>query len=551
MRKEIDALYKIKRGFLIVGFTGYTASGFTSAAKLFLQGNKPKLSKFENIFPIDGANNNSDTFNDTLERLRYRKLKKTWHELTWEPFTNISVSRVIFCLALHDIIANDLNLNIITSAVQKVKEQPIILDALAYFKSTEAMNEDIAKKLIKSYEACETIFDGFKKEIGTAQYIINMQRFGDEIRNYGRILPLPSHSTSSDNLPVIANSIRRLIKSYRVAEKRKYFVIDAFRNPYEVEYFKRRYNEFYLIAVSKSWESRNQALLRLGFTQEQIAKDVKDHEEGFASQNIDGCINKADIFIENRKNASKRYFRYHIIKFLSLYSKPGCIQPSNDERSMQIAMTARQMSGCISRQVGAVVCDDDSYVLGVGWNDPPFGQIPCSLREGKDLISENSPDIFSEFEKSVRFSSHIKSNSPNSTPFCFREQLSELETKEKQQTNDRRQYIKHKRAEYTRALHAEENALFQATKNTGSFENSATLYSTSSTCTLCAKKAYQLGIKRIVYIEEYPGIALEQTIRTGFRKIVLNKFEGIVGSAYFKLFTSFLPEKEIIELEKS
>jgi deoxycytidylate deaminase len=549
MRSGIDALYKIKRGFLIVGFTGYTASGFTSAAKIFLQNKKPKLPKFTDIFSNEDVDQNSYTFDSILKELRYRKLKKTWDKLTWEPFTYISVSRVIFCLAIHDIILNNLNIKIMSSAIQNVKKKPYIQEALTLFKSTGTIDKDIAKKLIKSYEACEAIFTEFKKDLGTVEYIINMQRFGDEIRNYGRILPSSTHSPSADNLSIIANSLRRLIKSYRVAKNRRYFVIDAFRNPYEVEYFKRRYNEFYLFVVSKSWESRNRALLRIGFTQQQIDNDVKDREEGFASQNIEDCIVKADIFIESRKRLAKRFFRYHIIKFLALYQKPGCIQPSNDERSMQIAVTARQMSGCISRQVGAVVCDHDAYILGVGWNDPPFDQIPCSLREGEDLISGQRPEIFSEFEKSKRFTSHIKNCSPNALPFCFREQLSELETNEKQ-AKDRRKYYKHKKAEYTRALHAEENALSQATKNTGSFKNNAALYSTTSTCTLCAKKAYQLGIKRIVYIEEYPGIALEQTVRTGLRKIRLEKFEGIVGSAYFKLFTSFLPEKEIIELER-
>lgn len=550
MRTEIDAFYKIKRGFLIVGFTGYTAAGFTSAAKIFRKREKPKLPEFEDIYSSADVGNSAQTFDVTMKKLSCRKLEKTWNELRWEPFTNISVSRVIFCLAIHDIILNNLNIEIMSSAVQKVKEKPYIHEGLTYFKSAETVSEDIAKKLIRSYEACENIFVEFRKDVGIVEYIINMQRFGDEIRNYGCVSPLPTDSSSSDNLSVIANSLRRLIKSYRVAKERRYFVIDAFRNPYEVEYFKRRYNEFYLFAVSKSWESRNQALLRLGFTQQQIDNDVKDRQEGFASQNIEGCIAKADIFMECRKRSSKEFFRYHIIKCLALYQKPGCIQPNIDERSMQVAVTARQMSGCISRQVGAVVCDHDAYILGVGWNDPPFGQIPCSLREGGDLINDKRPEIFSEFEKSKRFTSHIKSNLPNSTPFCFREQLSELETKEKQAKDPNlRKYHKHKRAEYTRALHAEENALFQATKNTGSFKNSATLYSTSSTCALCAKKAYQLGIKRIVYIEEYPGIALEQTIRTGFRNIQLDKFEGIGGSAYFRLFTSFLPEKEIIELE--
>jgi dCMP deaminase len=201
---------------------------------------------------------------------------------------------------------------------------------------------------------------------------------------------------------------------------------------------------------------------------------------------------------------------------------------------MQIAMTARQMSGCISRQVGAVVVNPDGYVLGVGWNDPPKGQIPCEMRTGKELVDSPKADIFSEYERSEEFVRHIQQNCYLDLPFCFSTEYARVSGG--------------KMSEFTRALHAEENALFQSVRNTEWALNGSVLYTTASPCTLCAKKAYQLGVRRIVYIEEYPGIAMDQTLKAGTRNIQIAQFEGIVGSAYFQLFSSLLPEKDLIQL---
>lgn len=53
---------------------------------------------------------------------------------------------------------------------------------------------------------------------------------------------------------------------------------------------------------------------------------------------------------------------------------------------------------------------------------------------------------------------------------------------------------------HTRSLHAEENAFLQLAKYGSSGIKGGKLFSTACCCELCAKKAYQLGIKEIYYI---------------------------------------------------
>jgi len=73
------------------------------------------------------------------------------------------------------------------------------------------------------------------------------------------------------------------------------------------------------------------------------------------------------------------------------------------------------------------------------------------------------------------------------------------------------------------------------------------LYTTASTCTLCAKKAYQLGVSRIVFIEQYPDYAYQQTIQSGSRIIKYEQFEGVSGNAFFRLYAPIVPEKDLVD----
>ena len=71
-----------------------------------------------------------------------------------------------------------------------------------------------------------------------------------------------------------------------------------------------------------------------------------------------------------------------------------------------------------------------------------------------------------------------------------------------------------------------------------------TLYSTASPCELCSKKSYQLGIKRVVYIDPYPGIARKQILASGYFPPKINLFKGAIGRTYHKLYEQIIPFKD-------
>ncbi|KOO11259.1 deoxycytidylate deaminase, partial [Vibrio xuii] len=69
------------------------------------------------------------------------------------------------------------------------------------------------------------------------------------------------------------------------------------------------------------------------------------------------------------------------------------------ERVMQVAYTMKMKSGCISRQVGAVVTDKNNSIKSVGWNDVAKGQVPCSMRSLNGVIEEFDPLTYSNYER--------------------------------------------------------------------------------------------------------------------------------------------------------
>ena len=223
-----------------------------------------------------------------------------------------------------------------------------------------------------------------------------------------------------------------------------------------------------------------------------------------------------------------------IIKYLALIHQPGLVAPTHIERCMQLAFNAKYNSGCISRQVGAVVTGEDFSVRAVGWNDVPKGQVPCNLRCVEDYCRNKDAETFSAFElhdtmfgetmdkaNTLLKGEEIKGNKEGRYyAYCFKDLYNGLKDNKNQV--------------YTRALHAEENAFLQIAKYGGAEIQGGKLFSTASPCELCSKKAYQLGIKEIYYIDPYPGIAQEHILKFGRNnnpQMIL--FYGAIGNAYF------------------
>lgn len=312
-----------------------------------------------------------------------------------------------------------------------------------------------------------------------------------------------------------------------------------------------------MIAITVDDEPRRSRLTDMGLSKRDIER-IDDKEYGskkhladygaFVSQNIRDCIQKADIFVANPGKPDEfaisiRVMTAQLVRYVALALRPGLVTPTRDERCMQMAFVAKLNSGCISRQVGAAVADGGYSIQAIGWNDVPKGQTPCLLRDVDALLTGNDEISFSDFEKrDVKLRGHIQEKFKGRQamkladglrcPFCFKDAYNTV-TKEKNQV-------------HTRSLHAEENAFLQLAKRGSPGIGGGVLYTTASPCELCSKKAFQLGIKEVVYVDPYPGISGSHILSSGEQEArpVLRLFSGAVGHAYHRLYDALLPIKD-------
>jgi dCMP deaminase len=276
----------------------------------------------------------------------------------------------------------------------------------------------------------------------------------------------------------------------------------------------------------------------------------KGIKNSYYSQDIEKCVELSDIHIyhNNKSVEHNDELKRQLILYVALIHHPGLVQPTPQERLMQVAYTAKLNSGCISRQVGAVVTNNEYSVKAIGWNTVAKGQTPCSLRSFEYLHGLNDQNAFSPYElndcafrKEVveRFNKKYTENDAiknlNGVPlsYCFKDLYSYLNKGQKNQV-------------HTRSLHAEENAFLQLAKYGSTGIDGGFLFTTASPCELCAKKAYQLGIKKVFYIDIYPGISESHILTAGLNKVEMIQFSGAIGRAYQSLYEPLFPMKDEI-----
>jgi len=401
------------------------------------------------------------------------------------------------------------------------------------------------------------------------------------------------------NIFIVVERLNWILKNHKnfSGQSENRYVIDSLKNSLELTYFKEKYSAFYMVSVNKSEQERlidlelklekwvggntgkkvilNESIVKLDNT-EYKSKDVNSGK--FSSPDVENCIQKSDyhIFFSNQKigrfdklcingdvedkieDFDYNFLNLHsqLLKLLSLIFNPGLVTPSFEERLMQVAFTAKLSSGCISRQVGAIVTDPNYSVKAIGWNDVAENQLPCNLRDFRDLRDGKNNNHFSQFElnngelNSLNYSDNLSfkdkiidkfsmvaelENDLSGKPcsFCFKSCHNHFEQRENQV--------------HTRSLHAEENAMLQISKYGGQPLKGGFLFTTASPCELCAKKAFQLGLTKIFYIDPYPGISRFHTLKNGICEDAnpsLIMYQGAIGGGYLRLYQPFMSYKD-------
>lgn len=572
--KAIDNIYEEREKFIIVGLTGRTGSGCTTVSKILST----------EIFEELNLHEPKTTDFDTNEQRKYQ-IVYSYIKQHWSPFFRISMTDVIFSFIIQEsfdnlieklsgIIGKELAKNISNELNAKFpnlkaeyfylnKEISKIFGTDIHLDRSNRNNLKIAYNILIRLSSIQSkfrevmnnnIYIDKSNNTTVSTFTYCLQEFGNRIRNHGDINP--DKEFSGIHMFALARRANDFIKAVQAVNKANnhptFICLDAIRSPYEATYFQDRYSSFYLVAVSTD---DNERIRRLGekLSHEQIkALDSKEYpsklkdESRFTNQDIGACLQLADIYLYNPyESTNEKYFITElIVKYITLMKHPGLITPTSVERCMQIAYNAKLNSGCLSRQVGAVITDSHYSVKAVGWNSVAEGQVPCNLRNAENYLINKDKSSFSTYElENQEFIDHmhkeykrkigLSSLKGRLCSYCFKDEYEQI-TLQKNQV-------------HTRSLHAEENAFLQIVKYGGEGIQGGKLFTSASSCVLCSKKAFQLGIKDIFYIDPYPDIATSHILSFGKDKTKCPKchlFYGAIGRAYTCLYTQRIAIKD-------
>lgn len=573
-QEVISNLLSERKKFILIGLTGRTGSGCTTTANI--------LESEDCDYP-DVANVRVDKqlyFKD-LDQHRY-SIVKNYAVKNHYKFFSIKVSDLITAYLLK------LSTTDIVEFVDSYAKPDIKARLSSYLESKRQLitkvknktNTEITRKFLDHTHKnklttaergnfylymglIRRFTEKFKHELNNCDenlYLKVYQAAGNSIRKLARVKSgFEGDDFEPSSVLHLPETINRIIKEIRRTQGDSpcHVVIDAIRNPYEAKYFKDRYSAFYLVSINAPNEDRKRYLQNVHkYTVAQF-DELEKRESGlteitdseFISQNVQRCIEISDIHIFNPRKEAKNHnvLKAQLAWYIALMQHPGLVTPTSLERVMQFAYTAKINSGCISRQVGAVVTDEDFSIKAVGWNDVPAGQVPCNLRSLNGVINHFDPVVYSEYErKNEKFRGiaikELKQlepleNTGRNLAYCFKSLKYKVD-------GDKNQV-------HTRSLHAEENAFLQLAKYGGPGISGGKLFTTASPCELCSKKAYQLGIDEIVFIDPYPGIATEHIISIGNKQPKLVQFRGAVGKGYHQLYEPLMPYKDELAYLKS
>jgi dCMP deaminase len=274
-----------------------------------------------------------------------------------------------------------------------------------------------------------------------------------------------------DNLITIGNELRAkdgpAVLAKMTSSKIKNMpqaVVDSIRNPFEVEELRKTLKNFILIGINADPKVRFERALKRArpgdpaTLEEFKKKEEKENSSDPNAQQLTKCFEMSDIKIDNSGNTDQLFKQLE--KILADLAYKPYVRPNWTEYFMKMAYLAAERSTCLRHHVGAVIVKNNR-VVSTGYNGAAAGTKDCTELG------------------------------------CLRDQMG---------------IASGTRHEICRAIHAEQNAIIQASL-TGTSTEGATIYSTHSPCIICAKMVVNSKIKKFVTSNYYPDKEFEELFK--------------------------------------
>lgn len=426
---------------------------------------------------------------------------------------------------------------------------------------------DILKQILESeyeysvdyYKLSDFILEGAKligvevqESIPADQRVIELQKAGDTLRHTFGDAYLAAKAIEKIAERRDTDGFGAGLDGTTIPKRiRHVHIIDSIKHPDELKLLSATYGEiFWLIGVFAPHALRERRLefqRRLNKTAlaEIMQKDYR--EEGDHGQNVRDVFHQADFFVRNDQENDIQLTKV-LNRFLEIIFGGPVHTPTIDESSMYAAYAEAAKSACLSRQVGAAIVSSQGELIGLGRNDvPKYGgglytedagddDHRCHAWQNKLCHNDNRKDLLYQQIYSKLMSEGLLSEGTKLE-----------EVKKAVKATDAKQLI-----EYSRAVHAEMDAIISVARANKQGLLKGTLYSTTFPCHSCARHIVAGGIDRVVFIEPYPkslagelhSDAVSEHEGDAGKKVLFLQFSGIAPKNILKLFNIGLTRKD-------
>lgn len=390
-----------------------------------------------------------------------------------------------------------------------------------------------------------------KKGLAGAARIEYLQDIGDELRkicgdDYLAAKAVEKIAELRDN-----DGFGKTGDGQQVPKKlRRVHIIDSLKHPDEIKLLQSTYGEiFWLVGVFAPLTIREH---RLKFQQHLDAESIntimqRDYsEDNDHGQNVRDVFYQADFFLRNDKENTSS-LQTSLERFTEIIFGSPVHTPTLEESSMYAAYAEAAKSGCLSRQVGASIVSIEGELIGLGRNDvPAFGgglytedhgddDHRCHAWRGRHCHNDAKKELLYQ-----QIYKRLKSDQLLANDISMEQVAKSIKR------TDIKSLI-----EYSRAVHAEMDAITSVARTFKAGLLGGTLYSTTFPCHSCARHIVASGISKVFFIEPYPkSLAIElhsdatsENDADEGKKVLFLQFTGIAPKNILKLFNIGIKRK--------
>lgn len=296
------------------------------------------------------------------------------------------------------------------------------------------------------------------------------------------------------------------------------YIIDQLKRPEEIELLRSIYSDaFFCLSCHAPYQTRERNLTNKiisshgasdsGKKWDSEAKsliELDESEEGDFGQNVRVAFPKADYIVDAKTDDSIRKDINRLYKLI--FSDPA-LSPNFQEHGNNLAAQAAYRSIDLSRQVGAAILSDKKTIISLGCNEVPragggtywTGDTPDRRDQdlGYDANTIQKQELVIDVVQKLKEAELLDQSLDE---YDYEGLKNKLLSTPKAALKDAEILSI---TEYGRSLHAEMNAITDASRTLSSTQG-ATLFVTTFPCHNCAKHIVGAGIQQVWFLEPYP-----------------------------------------------